>query len=195
MRAITINRLLAILLASLLAACSSQPAQEDTSATEQQQQPPAQPEQQAQTAPVQQSQPVQPQQNTMPVTPDNFYNNPSNYDGTTNTREIYFAFDDSTIPSAAFDTLRAHAQYLKNHPNAKVRLEGNTDERGTREYNMALGERRAQAVEKFLRLQGVPASQLSEVSYGEEKPAVDAHNEMAWAKNRRVNIDYMAGSP
>ncbi|MEQ9511076.1 MAG: OmpA family protein, partial [Alloalcanivorax xenomutans] len=89
----------------------------------------------------------------------------------------------------------AHATYLKNNANAKLRLEGHADERGTREYNVALSERRAQAVQKFLRVQGVSSSQLEVVSYGEEKPAAFGHSEMDWAKNRRVELNYVAGRP
>ena len=76
-----------------------------------------------------------------------------------------------------------------------MRLEGHADERGTREYNVALSERRSQAVEKFLRVQGVSSSQIDVVSYGEEKPAASGHSEMDWAKNRRVEINYTAGTP
>ncbi|MDX1803131.1 MAG: peptidoglycan-associated lipoprotein Pal [Alcanivorax sp.] len=186
-----INPFFALVLATALAACSSTPTEEDTSATE------AAP-QQTQTAPTQPVEPVapvKPETSSIPLTADNFYNHPSNYDGTTDTRIIYFAFDSNTVPAAAFETLRAHATYLKNNANAKVRLEGNADERGTREYNVALSERRAKAVEKFLRVQGVPASQIEIVAYGEEKPAAFGHTEMDWAKNRRVVINYLSGRP
>lgn len=191
MRALKLNRLLVALLASLaLAACSSTPV--DQQPTQEQ---PTQ-EQPTNVQPVNQNQVSgETQQNAMPVTADNFWNNPVNYDGTTDTRIIYFSFDTSTIPSAAFDTLRAHAKYLKTHTGAKVRLEGNTDERGTREYNVALGERRANAVARFLRVQGVSPAQIQVVSYGEEKPAVDGHTAMDWAKNRRVVLDYLSDAP
>lgn len=189
MRVMKLNRLLVTLLAALsLAACSSTPTDDTT--TDQTQQPVAN------TQPVEQAQPTQvDNQNAMPVTADNFWNNPANYDGTTATRVIYFSFDNSAVPSAAFDTLRAHAKYLKGNSNAKIRLEGNTDERGTREYNVALGERRAKAVAQFLRVQGVSASQIEIVSYGEEKPAAMGHDDMSMAKNRRVIINYLAGQP
>ena len=190
MRVMKLNRLLVALLATLaLAACSSTPT--DDNSTDTTTPPPAT----TTTQPVEQTQPTQVTQNTMPVTADNFWNNPANYDGTTDTRVIYFSFDASTVPSAAFGTLRAHAKYLKSHSNAKVRLEGNTDERGTREYNVALGERRANAVAQFLRVQGVSAAQIEVVSYGEEKPAAAGHDDMSWAKNRRVVINYLAGQP
>ena len=87
--------------------------------------------------------------------------------------------------------MAAHAHYLVAHPNLHVRLEGNTDERGSREYNIGLGERRAQAVRRAMLLQGVAETQLSTVSYGAERPAVEGHDEAAWSKNRRVMINYV----
>ncbi len=106
-------------------------------------------------------------------------------------RTIYFDFDSSEIKPEYNDTIAAHARYLVANPNIRVRLEGNTDERGSREYNIGLGERRAQAVRQALMLQGVADSQITTVSYGEERPAVTGHNEAAWAKNRRVDIVYL----
>jgi len=88
--------------------------------------------------------------------------------------------------------LNAHAQYLKGNTAAKLQLSGHTDERGTREYNLALGERRANAVARYLVGLGVSADQLSVVSYGKEKPAADGSDEESWAKNRRVELDYTA---
>ncbi len=106
-------------------------------------------------------------------------------------RTIYFEFDKSDIQAKYLDVLTAHADYLTKHPNVHIRLEGNTDERGSREYNIALGDRRAQAVRRFLMFQGVPADQITTVSYGEEKPADPGHDEAAWAKNRRVDLVYL----
>lgn len=185
-----LNPLFALMLAAALAACSSTPTEDDTSATDTTQQTETAP-----VTPVEPTAPAKPDTSSIPMTADNFYNHPSNYDGTTNTKVIYFAFDSNTVPAAAFETLRAHATYLKNNANAKVRLEGHADERGTREYNVALSERRSKAVEKFLRVQGVSASQIEVVSYGEEKPAAFGHSEMDWAKNRRVELNYTAGRP
>jgi peptidoglycan-associated lipoprotein len=85
----------------------------------------------------------------------------------------------------------AHAKFLAAHPAARVRLEGHTDERGSREYNIGLGDRRAQSVRRALLLQGASDAQISTVSYGEERPAVLGHDEAAWAKNRRVEIVYL----
>ncbi len=99
---------------------------------------------------------------------------------------VYFAYDSSEIQSEYVPVVAAHAAYLAKYPGAKVRLEGNTDERGSREYNIGLGERRAQTVRKALMLQGVADSQITTVSYGEERPAAEGHDEAAYAQNRRV---------
>jgi len=104
---------------------------------------------------------------------------------------IYFDFDKSEIKPEFADLIASNARSLINHPGQRMKLEGNTDERGTREYNIGLGERRAQAVRRALMLQGVPESQLSTVSFGAERPAVEGDNEAAWAKNRRVELVYL----
>jgi peptidoglycan-associated lipoprotein len=105
-------------------------------------------------------------------------------------RVIYFDFDKSEIKPEFADIVTAHARNLSSHPNLKIKLEGNTDERGTREYNIGLGERRAQAVRRALMLQGVAESQLNTVSFGAERPAVEGDDEAAWAQNRRVELVY-----
>jgi peptidoglycan-associated lipoprotein len=104
---------------------------------------------------------------------------------------IYFDFDKSEIRPEFADVVSAHARNLTGHPNLKMKLEGNTDERGTREYNIGLGERRAQAVRRALMLQGVAESQLTTVSFGAERPAAEGDDESAWAKNRRVELVYL----
>lgn len=106
-------------------------------------------------------------------------------------RTIYFDFDSSEVKSDYNGLITAHARYLAANPSTRVRLEGNTDERGSREYNIGLGERRAQSVRRALTLQGVAESQITTVSYGEERPAVTGHTEEAWARNRRVDIVYL----
>jgi peptidoglycan-associated lipoprotein len=103
---------------------------------------------------------------------------------------IYFDFDKSEIKPEFAAVVAAHARNLSSHPNMHMKLEGNTDERGTREYNIGLGERRAQAVRRALMLQGVAESQLTTVSFGAERPAVEGDNEAAWAQNRRVELVY-----
>ena len=106
-------------------------------------------------------------------------------------RVIYFDFDSSEIKGDGTDIVGAHAKYLASNPSARVRLEGHTDDRGSREYNIGLGERRAQSVRRALLLQGATEAQLSTVSYGAERPAVAGHDETAWAKNRRVEVVYL----
>ena len=106
---------------------------------------------------------------------------------------IYFDFDSSEIRAEYASTLTLHGKKLAADRTIKVRLEGNTDERGSAEYNVALGERRAQAVKRALALQGAAPTQLTTVSYGEERPAADGHDETAWTQNRRVEIVYLGG--
>ncbi|MBW4933460.1 peptidoglycan-associated lipoprotein Pal [Marinobacter sp. F4206] len=101
---------------------------------------------------------------------------------------FYFDFDTAEIKAEARDVLVAHAQFLANNPGQQVRLEGHADERGTKEYNLALGERRANAVQRFLVVNGASRGQMETVSYGEEKPAVMGSTESAWAQNRRVEL-------
>ena len=113
------------------------------------------------------------------------------------TRIVYFDFDSAAIKGQGVVVVAAHAKYLAANPQARVRLEGNTDERGSREYNIGLGDRRAQSVRHAMLLQGVSEGQITTVSYGEERPADPGHDEAAWAKNRRVEIVYLtpAGQP
>src|SRR5210317_1577636 len=101
---------------------------------------------------------------------------------------FYFEFDRSDLSAEARAALVHHANYLKSNPSARYRLEGHADERGTREYNLALGERRAQAVERYLQVQGVSSNQLETISYGEENPADTRTTEAAYALNRRVEV-------
>jgi peptidoglycan-associated lipoprotein len=103
---------------------------------------------------------------------------------------IYFEYDSSEIRAEYVQVVAAHAAYLTKFPTAKVRLEGHTDERGSREYNIGLGERRAQTVRRALQLQGVADPQVTTVSYGEERPAVEGSDEAVYAQNRRVELAY-----
>ena len=105
-------------------------------------------------------------------------------------RVIYFDFDSSEIRPEFVSVITSHARALARNASIRVRLEGHTDERGSPEYNIGLGERRAQAVRRALMLQGVTEAQVSTVSYGEERPAVTGQEEAAWAKNRRVEFAY-----
>ncbi len=105
-------------------------------------------------------------------------------------RIVYFDFDKSAIKPEARPLIEAHAQFLKEHGQAKVVLQGNTDERGSREYNMALGQRRADSVKQAMAVLGVKDDQIETISFGEEKPVADGHDEAAWQQNRRTEIHY-----
>ena len=105
-------------------------------------------------------------------------------------RVIYFRYDSSEIAPEYMSVVNAHANFLASNSGKTVTLEGNADERGSPEYNVALGEQRAKAVAKLMKLQGVSDSQLQTVSFGEEKPAVSGHDESAYQQNRRVELSY-----
>ncbi|WP_179998403.1 peptidoglycan-associated lipoprotein Pal [Acinetobacter sp. YH12239] len=110
-------------------------------------------------------------------------------------RVVHFDYDSSELSTEDYQTLQAHAQFLLANANSKIALTGHTDERGTREYNMALGERRAKAVESYLVTNGVNPNQLEAVSYGKEMPINTGNNEAAWKENRRVELNYEAVPP
>src|SRR6185295_6267266 len=105
-------------------------------------------------------------------------------------RSVYYEFDKSDLAAEDRRLVEQHARYLRANPNAKVRIEGNADERGSSEYNLALGQRRAEGVMKALRAGGVQEDRLEAVSYGKEKPKADGHDEKSWSENRRSDINY-----
>ncbi len=105
-------------------------------------------------------------------------------------RTVYFDFDSAKISDESLALLEVHGNFIASNGNVSVRLEGHTDERGSREYNIALGDRRAQSVRRVLLFQGASVDQLDTVSYGEEQPAMLGHDETSWGKNRRVEIVY-----
>ncbi|CRI66112.1 Peptidoglycan-associated lipoprotein [Thiocapsa sp. KS1] len=105
-------------------------------------------------------------------------------------RTIYFDYDTAEIKPEYLPVLKTHARYLGTNTGVKATLEGNTDERGTREYNLALGDQRAESVRRLMIADGVSPNQLSTLSYGEERPANPGHSEQAWRLNRRVVIQY-----
>jgi peptidoglycan-associated lipoprotein len=107
------------------------------------------------------------------------------------TMVLYFDFDQSDLRPEYGDLLARHAGRLSNDSRQKVRLEGHADERGSREYNIGLGERRAQAVRRMLLIQGAASNQISTVSFGEERPAAMGSDEESWQLNRRVEIKYI----
>ena len=106
------------------------------------------------------------------------------------TRVIYFDFDQDALRPEFQQAMACHAKYLRDRPSSRMTLEGNADERGSREYNMGLGERRGNAVSSALQANGGSASQLNVVSYGEERPTCTESSEDCWGKNRRVEIVY-----
>lgn len=169
---------MSVLLAALLSACSSAKVKE---------------------APVAETTPQAPAATTEAETPkaDNAavtnkmeidpLHDPSNI---LSKRITYFDFDQYVVKPEFAEMVTAHARYLQSNPQAHVVLEGHADERGTREYNLALGQKRAVAVKNLMSLNGASASQIETISYGEEKPAAVGSDESAWSQNRRVEIKY-----
>ncbi|MCB1948508.1 peptidoglycan-associated lipoprotein Pal [Nitrosomonas sp.] len=105
-------------------------------------------------------------------------------------RSVFYDYDSYTVKNEYRPLVIAHAQYLRDNPNAQVILQGNTDDRGSREYNLALGQRRADGVKNIMTLSGARASQIESVSLGEEKPRAYGSGEAAWSENRRTDILY-----
>jgi peptidoglycan-associated lipoprotein len=103
---------------------------------------------------------------------------------------VYFEFDDATLTKEGMGQLDALAKYMAAHKESKLNIEGNTDARGSIEYNLALGQRRSDAVKKYLTTVGVPAENLASISFGEEKPSAQGEDESAWAKNRRAEFAF-----
>jgi peptidoglycan-associated lipoprotein len=106
-------------------------------------------------------------------------------------RSVYFAYDDFSVDPKYQPLVQAHGHFLQTHPQVQIRVEGNTDERGSREYNLALGDKRAQVVAKQLEVMGASTAQIEAVSYGEERPKAEGHDETAWTENRRADIRYV----
>jgi len=164
--------LISILLANLLAACASQkPVEPEAAAPE--------------PAPVVEA--PAPAPAPAPMVEVDPLNDPNSLLAK---RSTYYPFDVSAVQDADKPIVQAHAEYLSEHPDRKVRLEGNCDERGSNEYNLGLGNRRANGVKQMLLLGGAKAGQIETVSYGEEKPRCSDHNEACWKQNRRTDIRY-----
>jgi peptidoglycan-associated lipoprotein len=164
-----------VMLAAILAACAREVVEEPA--------PPAPP------APTE-----RPPVETDRVDPRDYTDarNLDNPDSLLSQRVIYFEFDRSNVRGQFRPIVEAHAAYLRANPSARVILEGHTDERGSREYNLGLGERRGNAVDELLRAGGVPSRQIEVVSYGEERPVCRDSNEDCWQRNRRTEIVYTA---
>lgn len=111
-----------------------------------------------------------------------------------NFQRVHFEYDSDRLDAASKAVLTANVAILQKYTDIEVEIEGHTDERGTTEYNLALGERRAQAVQKYLTVQGVSASRVRAMSYGEERPLVSGHSESVWAENRRAEFRVIAAT-
>ena len=105
-------------------------------------------------------------------------------------RSVYYEFNSDLVKDEYKPLVIAHARYVREHGTAAMRIEGNADERGSREYNLALGQRRAEAVKQMMRLMGASVTQIEIISYGEEKPRETGSDEASWAENRRADIVY-----
>lgn len=160
--------IISIVLVNLLAACASEPKKEEA-------------------APAPAPKAEAPKQAPVAKTEADPLNDPASILAK---RSTYYPFDVAVVQDEDKPVVQAHAKYLSEHANRKVRLEGNCDERGSNEYNLGLGQRRADGVNKMLALGGARADQLESVSYGEEKPRCTDHNEACWKQNRRTDLNY-----
>lgn len=173
-----------VLLAAVLAACSSKQVKEEPKAAVEEKSP---------AAVVKAPEPVKeaPAAETAPATEQNMAVNPlKDPNNILSKRSVYFDFDKDEVKAEYRSLVEAHAKYLSAHPEAKVALQGNADERGSREYNLALGQRRSVAVKKAMNVLGVSDKQIETVSFGKEKPRCSDKTEACWAENRRVDIIY-----
>lgn len=163
--------------AAALAACSSTPLETPTAST-----PAATPAPAADSGAARSA-----QSNVATVTLDPL-DDPK---GSLAARSVYFPYDAFTVDAKYQPVVQVHGQYLQTHPQVQIRVEGNADERGSSEYNLALGDKRAQVVAKQLELMGAKPAQVEPVSYGKERPKSEGHDEAAWAENRRADIRYL----
>ena len=164
-------------LAAALAACSSAPTGEQAPAGVEERKPVAKPAEQPSVAKVDLTQ--------KPAV--NLLTDPGSI---LSKRSIYYDFDKYDVKDEYKGLIEAHAKYLREHPGTKMLIQGNTDERGSREYNVGLGQRRADGVKSMLKLLGVKEEQVESVSLGEEKPKAEGHDEAAWGQNRRSDMLY-----
>ena len=176
--------LAALLIAGALAACTSTPTQEQEGAKVEDRTastpPPAKP-----------SGPAPGAMTSKPVGPGAVAMDPLKDPGNIlSKRSVFFDYDSNAVKDEFRPVVSAHARYLGQNRNTRVRIEGNTDERGSREYNLALGQRRADAVKQMMQVLGAAASQIETVSFGEEKPRAQGSSEQSWAENRRADIKY-----
>ena len=140
------------------------------------------------TQPVQPGQ--QPRTNPTTQTPTAAMNPLTDPSNILSKRSVYFDYDSNSVKDEYKNVVSAHAKYMGDKRDSKIRIEGNCDERGSREYNLALGQRRAEAVKRMMTVVGVQEGRIETVSYGEEKPVAQGHDEQSWAQNRRADIRY-----
>lgn len=177
------NLLVSTLLVNLLAACATQQTQAPAPSVEAKPAPVAETLKPVAAAPAAASSSA----SAAPAVAVDPLNDPH---GLLAKRSVYYPFDVYVVQDDDKPTVQAHAGYLNRHADRKVRLEGNCDERGSNEYNLALGQRRADGVKKMLLVGGAGEGQIITVSYGEEKPKATSHDEASWAKNRRTDLNY-----
>lgn len=174
-----------IVLAAFLAACSSKAVKEEPKAPVEDKAPATS------TTKAPEAAPEAPAATTAPATEQNVGINPlKDPNNILSKRSIYFDFDKDEVKAEYRALVEAHSKYLNANPNAKIMLQGNADERGSREYNLALGQRRSVAVKKVMNVLGVGDKQIETVSYGEEKPQCAEKNDACYAQNRRADIVY-----
>ena len=173
--------LLGVLILGMVAACSSTPKKEEGAAVEDRKPGAGESVERPGVKPAE----------TKPLTEKPFAGSPlKDPNNILSKRSVYFDFDSNLVKDEYKPIVSAHARYLQQNSGASMRIEGNTDERGSREYNLALGQRRADAVRQTMQLLGARGSQIETVSFGEEKPRDTGHDEAAWAENRRADIVY-----
>jgi peptidoglycan-associated lipoprotein len=174
-----------VVLAAGLGACSSTPDDEQKGATVEERQPGGAPG--AQTGAVKPGSIASVDLTARKTPPGGVLRDPNNI---LSRRSIYYDLDQFSVKDQYRDLVEAHAKYLRANPQAKMLIQGNTDERGSREYNIGLGQRRSDGVKRMMLLLGVREDQIESVSLGEEKPADAGHDETSWSKNRRSDILY-----
>jgi peptidoglycan-associated lipoprotein len=173
--------LLSVLILGMVAACSSTPKKEEGAAVEDRKPGAGESVERPGVKPAE----------TKPLTEKPFAGSPlKDPNNILSKRSVYFDFDSNLVKDEYKPIVSAHARYLQQNSGASMRIEGNADERGSREYNLALGQRRADAVRQTMQLLGASGSQIETVSFGEEKPRDTGHDEAAWAENRRADIVY-----
>ena len=176
---------LGVLILTALAACSSTPTKEQEGAAVEDRKPGPPPV----VVDRPEVKPAEP--TTKPLTTDPFAGSPlTDPRSILSKRSIFFDYDSNLVKDEYKPVVAAHARYLQQNGGMKMRVEGNADDRGSREYNLALGQRRADAVKQMMQILGAKADQIETVSFGEEKPHAEGHDETAWSENRRSDIVY-----